>query len=46
VGLIKGEIEGPRSKYCVNKNAFEKLVKALGEFSTKVIEDLDDEACR
>ncbi|MBK7844526.1 MAG: helix-turn-helix transcriptional regulator [Bdellovibrionales bacterium] len=46
VGLIKGEIEGPRSRYCVNKKAFEKLVKALGDFSTKVIEDLDDEACR
>jgi ArsR family transcriptional regulator len=46
VGLIKGEIEGLRSKYCVNKKAFEKLVKALGDFSAKVIEDLDDEACR
>lgn len=45
VGLIKGEIEGPRSKYCVNKKAFEKLVKALNEFGAKVTGDLDDEAC-
>lgn len=44
-GLIKGEIEGPRSKYCVNKKAFQKLVQFLDEFSDQIIEDLNDESC-
>ncbi len=46
VGLIKGEIEGPRSKYCVNKGNFERLVTALNKFAANIIADLDDEACR
>ncbi|MBK8201667.1 MAG: helix-turn-helix transcriptional regulator [Bdellovibrionales bacterium] len=46
VGLIRGEIEGPRSKYCVNKTNFERLVAALGKFAANVIEDLNDDACR
>lgn len=46
VGLIKGEIEGPRSKYCVNKTNFERLVTALRKFAANIIADLDDDACR
>jgi ArsR family transcriptional regulator len=46
VGLIKGEIEGPRSKYCVNKKNFERLVTAISKFAANVIEDLNDDACR
>lgn len=43
--LIKGEIDGPRSKYCINKKNFEKFLKAFGDFGIKISEKLDDENC-
>lgn len=32
VGLIKGEIDGPRSCYCINPDAIEELTAVLGGF--------------
>lgn len=43
--LIKGEIDGPRSKYCVDKKNFEKLMKALNEFGIKLADKLSDQNC-
>lgn len=32
VGLIKGEVDGPRSLYCVDWKAFDRLMRALDGF--------------
>ena len=45
IGLIQGEIDGPRSKYCINKKNFEKFIKTFGEFGLKLSEKLSDESC-
>ncbi len=44
-GLIQGEVDGPRSKYCINRKKFEKLRKLFLEFSDCVSEDLTDQQC-
>lgn len=44
-GLIQGEIDGPRSKYCVNRKNFERFIKAFGDFGIKLTEKLSDETC-
>jgi ArsR family transcriptional regulator len=36
VGLIKGEIEGPKTCYCINVKLFEKLTKQLTKFLNNV----------
>lgn len=43
--LIKGEIDGPRSKYCVDQKNFEKFMKALSEFSIRLSDKLNDQNC-
>ena len=44
-GLVKGEIDGPRSRYCVNQKNFEKFMLAMGEFGAKLSEKLGDASC-
>lgn len=44
-GLIQGEIDGPRSKYCVNRRNFERFIKAFGDFGFKLTEKLSNESC-
>jgi DNA-binding transcriptional ArsR family regulator len=44
-GLIQGEIDGPRSKYCVNRKNLEKFIKAFGDFGIKLTEKLSNESC-
>jgi ArsR family transcriptional regulator len=36
VGLIKGEIEGPRVCYCINKTAWDEARQILSQFLTDV----------
>ncbi len=36
VGLIKGEIEGPRVCYCIDKKAWNEAKKLLAQFLTDV----------
>ncbi len=33
IGLIQGEVDGPRSKYCVNKKNLDKFFKLMGQFN-------------
>lgn len=43
-GLIQGEIDGPRSKYCLNQKNFERFLKAFANFGdliSKKVGDLD-----
>jgi ArsR family transcriptional regulator, arsenate/arsenite/antimonite-responsive transcriptional repressor len=44
-GLIQGEVDGPRSKYCVNRRNFEKFMKAFANFGERMSEKLSDENC-
>jgi ArsR family transcriptional regulator, arsenate/arsenite/antimonite-responsive transcriptional repressor len=44
-GLIKGTIDGPKSCYCINWNAFEKFEKIFAEFFTKTKSYEDKRNC-
>jgi len=33
VGLIQGEVDGPRQKYCMNKKNIDRLFKLLEQFN-------------
>lgn len=44
-GLIQGEVDGPRSKYCIHKKNFEKFSKMFGDFSLKTNEELRSVKC-
>jgi ArsR family transcriptional regulator len=37
LGLIRGSIDGPRSRYCVDWNVFEKYQRLLGDWSQKMM---------
>lgn len=39
-GLIQGEIDGPRSKYCVNRKNIERFIKAFGNFEIRLTEKM------
>ena len=41
IGLIEGEVEGPRSKYCINKKNFRKFLNLLNHFSDLTQTDLE-----
>lgn len=38
-GLIQGEVDGPRSKYCMQRKNFEKFIKLFGDLSERVGSD-------
>lgn len=38
IGLIKGEVDGPRSKYCIDWKVFEQYQKLAGAWFDKMIE--------
>lgn len=44
-GLIQGEVDGPRSKYCINKKNFEKFTKIFGDFSERIVEQIVNNKC-
>ncbi len=35
-GLVQGQVDGPRSRYCINQKNFEKFIKAFGTFGNKL----------
>ncbi len=35
-GLIKGEVDGPRSRYCINKKEFKRLATLMNSFTESV----------
>lgn len=37
IGLIKGTIDGPRSRYCIDWKVFEKYQRQLGDWSEKML---------
>ncbi|NJL25872.1 MAG: helix-turn-helix transcriptional regulator [Calothrix sp. SM1_5_4] len=44
-GLIRGEVDGPRSKYCINRKNFDKFVRAFSDFGEQVSDNLSVENC-
>jgi ArsR family transcriptional regulator len=44
-GLVHGEVEGPRTCYCLNREVFEKLVALVNGFIQKIKNSKDDESC-
>lgn len=45
IGLIKGEVDGPRSKYCVDWKVFEKYQKQMGAWAEKMSAYRQDNCC-
>ncbi len=45
IGLIKGEVDGPRSKYCVDWKVFEKYQKLASRWTEKMLEYRQDNCC-
>lgn len=45
VGLVQGEIDGPRSKYCIDQKNFKKFIKLFGDFGLKLSSQIDDQHC-
>lgn len=44
-GLIQGEIDGPRSRYCVNRKNFNRFIKDFGNFGINLTEKMTTELC-
>lgn len=44
-GLLQGRVDGTRSCYCINKKAFDKLMKAFSLFGEKINECCCDDSC-
>lgn len=45
VGLIRGEVDGIRSRYCIDKQNFEKLSALFQSFGLLINEELKDQDC-
>lgn len=45
IGLIKGTIDGPRSRYCINWKTFAKFQNALTNWSEKILSLRSDNCC-
>lgn len=44
-GLVQGEVDGPRSRYCVHRKNFERFMKAFDVFGSRLSENLESENC-
>jgi len=44
-GLIKGEVDGARSRYCINKKNFEKYMSLMGRFGQQIGAHLRENKC-
>ena len=45
VGLIKGTIDGPKSRYCIDWKIFERYQRDLGAWSEKMLKLRQDNCC-
>lgn len=45
IGLIQGNVDGPRSRYCIDWKVFEKYQRQLGEWSQKMLKLRSDNCC-
>jgi len=45
IGLIRGEIEGPRSCYCIDTKTWREMVKEIQTFFDQVNRNLPNQEC-
>lgn len=45
LGLIRGTIDGPRSRYCVDWRVFEAYQKQMSEWSSKMLKRKHENCC-
>ncbi|MBX3022752.1 MAG: winged helix-turn-helix transcriptional regulator [Bdellovibrionales bacterium] len=45
LGLIRGEVDGPRSRYCIDWKVFEKFHSQLSAWSDRMIQLRQDNCC-
>jgi ArsR family transcriptional regulator, arsenate/arsenite/antimonite-responsive transcriptional repressor len=45
VGLIKGTIDGPRSRYCINWKVFDRYQSQLEDWTEKIVKLRQDNCC-
>lgn len=45
VGLIKGTVDGPRSRYCVDWKVFDKFRQQMGKWTEQMVELRQDNCC-
>lgn len=45
IGLIKGTIDGPRSRYCIDWKVFDRYQKQFGEWTNKIASLRQENRC-
>lgn len=45
IGLIKGTIDGPRSRYCIDWKVFDRYQRGLSDWSQKISKFRQDNCC-
>lgn len=45
IGIVQGEVDGPRSRYCINWKVFGKYQKAQSDWAKKMLELRQDNCC-
>ena len=45
IGLIQGEVDGPRSKYCIDWKVFAQYQKLMGSWAAKMLDHRQDNCC-
>ncbi len=45
IGLVKGTVDGPRSRYCIDWKVFEEYRRKLASWSDKMIQLRTDNCC-
>jgi ArsR family transcriptional regulator, arsenate/arsenite/antimonite-responsive transcriptional repressor len=45
LGLIKGTIDGPRSRYCINWKVFDRYQSQLEDWTEKIVKLRQDNCC-
>ncbi len=45
IGLIKGTIDGPRSRYCIDWKVFERYLREVDSWSEKMLKLRQDNCC-
>lgn len=45
VGLIKGIVDGPRSRYCIDWKVFDRYLKEMSAWSDKILKLRQDNCC-
>lgn len=45
IGLVRGTVDGPKSRYCIDWKIFNRYQRTLNEWSEKIIKHRQDNCC-